>query len=412
MTAPLTTMISYQWADASAAELIHEELALRGLVVYHDRCNFLTGSRIGTNMDEAVARCDGFVAYLTPNSLYESSSPGSPRPAIDAEFKPAMDRFARAQAIDNGTRRPVIVPLTHGLGDPRTEAPERVRRATGKDISSLWAPVILDQSTAAISEIEAASVGRALLEALLVPGVDPPTKDPLEMLVVTRGEGQSPSFLSIDGTNLFGGVTNRPGESGSWNRYLVGLQDAQIALARWTQRRQITLRIRAHLSAAFAFGRVFNQAAGWRLDIEGRHGRVTPSDQTEHDGLKISLDKGGGVGDLSVEIDLLDVQVSDLASGVLMNLDEPIANRLCIWREGQQSDLLPNDVASMASSAAIHIRDSVFTLRPSRTHLFCASPVEFAALLGSRMTSLHTEIHLYERDGDHYVPSLVIPANA
>jgi len=185
----------------------------------------------------------------------------------------------------------------------------------------------------------------------------------------------------------------------------------QIALARWTQRRQIALRIRAHLSAAFAFGRVFNQAAGWRLDIEGRHGRVIPSAETEHPDLHISLDNGGGTGDLSVEIDLLDVQVSDLAAGVLMNLAEPVTNRLCIWR-GQQSDLLPNDVAVMASSAAIRIRDTIFNHRPSRMHLFCASPVEFATLLGSRMTSIHTEVHLYERDGDKYVPSLVIPANA
>ncbi|MHB1929684.1 MAG: toll/interleukin-1 receptor domain-containing protein, partial [Acidimicrobiales bacterium] len=70
MTEALSAMISYQWTDAGAAELIHEELALRGLVVHHDRCSLPTGSRIGTNMDGAVANCDGFVAYLTPHSLY------------------------------------------------------------------------------------------------------------------------------------------------------------------------------------------------------------------------------------------------------------------------------------------------------------------------------------------------------
>jgi hypothetical protein len=411
MTEALSAMISYQWTDASAAELIHEELALRGFVVHHDRCSFPTGSRIGTNMEEAVASCDGFVAYLTPHSLYESSPAGSPRPAIDAEFKPAMDRLARSQAKDSVSRRPVIIPLTHGLGDSRTQAPERVRRATGKDISSLWTPVILDQSTASITESEAAAVGRALLAALLAPGTDRPTEDPIEVLVVTRGEGQPPAFLSTDGTNLLGGATNRPGEPATWDRYLAGLRDLQSALARWTERRQIDLRIRAHLSAAIAFGRVFNQAAGWRPDIEGRHGRVSPSTEVDHEELRTSLDKGGRPGDLSVEIDLLDVRVSDLAAGALMNLAEPATNRLCIWREGQQSDLLPNDVAAMASGAAVAIRDAVFDLRPARTHVFCASPVEFAVLLGYRLTSLHTNLHLYERDGDGYVPSLIVPAN-
>ncbi|MGH2458530.1 MAG: SAVED domain-containing protein, partial [Chloroflexota bacterium] len=386
MTEALSAMISYQWADASAAELIHEELALRGLVVHHDRCSFPTGSRIGTNMDDAVASCNGFVAYLTPHSLYESSPPGSPRPAIDAEFKPVMDRLARSQAKDGGSRRPVIIPLTHGLGDPRTQAPERVRKATGKDISSLWTPVVLDQGTTSIGGSEAAAVGRALLASLLAPGADPPTDDPIEVLVVTRGEGQPPAFLSIDGTNLLGGATNRPGEPKTWDRYMAGLRDLQSAMARWTERREIDLRIRAHLSAAIAFGRVFNQAAGWRPSIEGRHGRVSPSTEVDHEELRTSLDKGGRPGDLSVEIDLLDVRVSDLAAGALMNLAEPATNRLCIWRERQRSDLLPNDVAAMASGAAVAIRDAVFDLRPARTHVFCASPVEFAVLLGHRLT--------------------------
>ena len=145
--------------------------------------------------------------------------------------------------------------------------------------------------------------------------------------------------------------------------------------------------------------------------MEGRHGRVSPSTEIDHEELRTSLDKGGRPGDLSVEIDLLDVRVSDLAAGTLMHLADPATNRLCIWREGHQSDLLPNDVAAMASGAAIAIRDAVFDLRPARTHVFCASPVEFAVLLGHRLTSLHTNLHLYERDGDGYVSSLIVPAN-
>lgn len=404
-------MISYQWTDAEPAELLHQELALRGLVVYHDRCSFPTGSRIGSNMDEAVSSCDGFVAYLTPNSLYEGAPPESPRPAIDAEFKPVMDRLARSQTPE-GKRRPVIIPLTHGLGDPRSEAPERVRKATGKDISSLWTPVALDQSTTSITESEAATVGRCLLAALLEPGGDQAgTTDPIEMLVVTRGEGQPPAFLSIDGTNLLGGQDNRPGEPLAWARYLSGLRDLQSALSRWTDRRQLDLSIRAHLSAAIAFGRVFNQAAGWRPAIAGRHGITLAGDGVSHEHLRTSLDKGGRAGDLSIEIDLLDVGVSDLAATVLMNLADPVTDRLCVWREGPRSDLLPSDIAAMASSAAVAIRDAVFEIRPARVHIFCASPVEFAVLLGHRLTSLHTEVHLYERDGGNYVPSLVIHAD-
>jgi len=48
MTEPLTAMVSYQWDDSGAAELLHVELAMRGLTVLHDRCTFPSGSRIGT----------------------------------------------------------------------------------------------------------------------------------------------------------------------------------------------------------------------------------------------------------------------------------------------------------------------------------------------------------------------------
>ena len=97
-------MVSYQWADSEAAELLHEELALRGFTVFHDKCSFSSGSRIGQNMDYAVADCDGFVAYLTPHSLYESNIIGFPRPALDSEFNPVMDRFAKSNQTPRGAQ--------------------------------------------------------------------------------------------------------------------------------------------------------------------------------------------------------------------------------------------------------------------------------------------------------------------
>lgn len=404
-------MVSYQWDDAPAAELLHEELALRGLLVFHDRCAFPSGSRIASNMDNAVATCDGFVAYLTPNSLYESRPPGSARPAIDAEFKPIMDRLARSNARPNQSRRPVIVPLTHGLGDPREGAPERVRKATGKDISTLWTPVTLDQRTLSITRTEAASAGKSLVAALLQPGGGADS-ELIDVSVTTRGEGQPPTFLSVDATNSLGGATNRPGDPADWDRYLAGLRDLQGILAHWTQCRKLNLRMRAHLTAAIAFGRVFNQAGGWRPTIQGRHGDVCPSDSTEHGQLRTALDKGGPAADFSVEIDLLDVKVSDLASDILRQLPNPATNRLCVWSEESGSELAPNDVAAMAAITSRSIRDAAFDIRPSRIHLFCASPVEFAVLVGHRLTSLHADIHLYERDGDRYASSLVIPGNS
>jgi hypothetical protein len=113
-------------------------------------------------------------------------------------------------------------------------------------------------------------------------------------------------------------------------------------------------------------------------------------------------------GDLAVEIDLLDVKMSELVDRTLASLADPVPNRLCIWREGR-GDLGPHDMAAMGSAAACLVRNAVFDLQPSRLHVFCASPVEFGVLLGRKLTALHCDIALYERGGDLYTPSLVLP---
>src|SRR5690554_2352853 len=88
-------MISYSWKDASSAELLHDELALRAFRVLHDRYSFTEGSRISSNMATAVEDCDVFIAYLTPHSLYFDAKPSDPRPALVGELRPALERRRR-----------------------------------------------------------------------------------------------------------------------------------------------------------------------------------------------------------------------------------------------------------------------------------------------------------------------------
>jgi SMODS-associated and fused to various effectors sensor domain/TIR domain len=408
MMSPLTSMVSYSWEDASAGELLHEELALRGLTVFHDRCTFATGGRIGQNMADAVETCDSFVAYLTPSSLYEKA-PAGPRPALDDEFLPVMNRLTRARGSAPPSPRPVVLALTHGLGEPRKEAPERVRKATGRDISSLWTPVTLDQTTPEITQGEAATAAGELLRALLRPGAVDGTTQPLEIAVVTRGEGQPPRFLTINATTLLGGRENRAGSAANWARFLTGLHDLQATLAAWGPQRQLRVGIKAHLSAAIAFGRVFNQAANWSLYVAGRYGEAVPCDADGHPQLKSSFEKGARHRDLAVEIDLLDVRMSELADRTLASLHQSVPNRLCIWRDGR-GDLGAIDVTEMASAAARIVRSAVFDLQPAQIHMFCAAPVEFGVLLGRKLTALHCNIALYERDTDLYAPSLTLAA--
>lgn len=412
---PLVAMISYQSQDIAAAELLHEELALRGFVVVHDQCSFLSGRRIALEMGSGVDRCDVFIAYLTPNSLYLDASPGLPRPAVDDEFLPAMQRrrdqgksSRSGSAVTAEVRPIVVIPLTHGLGDPRREAPEVVRRATGEDISSLWSPAI-DQSAATLTQADAARVACEALRSVLTAGTGS-SDQVIPITVATRGGGQAPQGVSVDATMILGGEDRRPGAAADWNRYLAGIRDVERTLAAYTTERRLQLNAKAHLTGAIALGRVFNQVTGWRLEVAGRHGSLSPTDATDHPDLRVFWDQGSaGSKAITVEVDLLGHPVTSMATELIRVLETPPAGRLQITRT-TAGELSPSDIASMAAAAASHIRDIVSRERPARIHLMCAAPVEFTVLLGHRMTALEADIQLYERDGAAYFPSLLLSA--
>ena len=120
------------------------------------------------------------------------------------------------------------------------------------------------------------------------------------------------------------------------------------------------------------------------------------------------MDRTGGSDDLTIEIDLLGGNVRDLANRVIRDLDEPSCGRLQVTRTGQ-GELSAEDVGAMAGAASDAVRTHVAELRPTRIHILCASPAEFALLLGHRLTSLHADLWLYERHEERYMRSLIIP---
>jgi hypothetical protein len=405
-------MVSYSWDDAAAAELIHEELALRGFVVFHDRCSFPLGSRIAQSMADAVATCDAFVAYLTPSSLYLGAAEGAPRPAIDDEFVPMMKRWRieTARESNGGPQAPIIVALTHGLGAPRSTGPQQVLEATGEDISSLWSPLVLDQTSSGITQPEAGELAGCLIRAAIT-SERLRGNDPIELVFVTRGEEQSPGFLTVDATPLLGGATSRPGAPGDWLRFLAGLKDLQAALAQCSAQRRIRVVARAHLSACVAVGRVFNQAAGWRLAVAGRHGDVSlPMGAPDVPGIETMVDRSGGNGPLVVEIDLLGANVTDLATAAIRVGGYRPCARVVVLRH-ERGDMSPDEAGGIAADIGATVRQAVSEFRPEVTRIFCACPAEVAVLVGHRLTSLHSDLQLYERQGNDYVPSLLIPSD-
>jgi hypothetical protein len=409
-------MVSYQSADSLSSLRLRDELRLHGFVVVHDRTSFRGGEHVAYQMADGVELCDAFLAYITPSYLYETESPGAPRPALDEEFIPVTRRREReiAEAIrigvDPRTARPVVYAVVRNLGDPHRDAPERVRQATGIDISGWWAPVV-DQSGSDLSRSDAATVAAEVLRTVIANRPEDPDIDGLEIAFVTRGTGQPPATVTIDATSSLGGDTRRVGQPEEWAALLSGLRDVEAILAARRNGRLIRLRAAAHVSAGILFGKVFHQAAGWRLMVAGRHGDV---DSNIGDGdasdLSVVWIPGTASSDwLSVEIDMLGQPVSEMATEWMRTTATPPRGRLQISLASPQHDLEPDEVARLARHAAQEIRQRVAAERPKRIALMCASPIDFAVLVGHRLTAMWCALELLERGEQGYETVLTVP---
>lgn len=394
-------MVSYASGDSAAAELIHDEFALRGFRVIHDRYSFTDGSRIPANMASAVDTCDVFVAYLTPSSLYLDHASERPRPALVGELRPALRR-RRENLKPGAVDTPFILPLAHGLGD-RSVAAETIRRQTGEDIASLWT-TSLDQTTPHITRQEAALVAQNALKA--VTDRQPPAA-PIDLFVATRGTTPPPRRLTVDATRLLGGDRNTIGTYG-WTRLLNALHEVAAVLAASITDHRVTIDLRCHLSAAFATGRVFHQATRWSPTFSTRRGPIGPADTELESRLQGEFDHYNESGDLIVDIDLLGHNVADLTSQLAASLP-PVGGRVSLVRRNSGSDLLPAEMAGSARKAANLIRKAHAVLRPSKIHLTQAAPAAFAALLGHQLTALDADVTCYELDCAQYTAALTVP---
>ncbi|MEX2548408.1 MAG: SAVED domain-containing protein [Chloroflexota bacterium] len=406
---PLVALVGYQWGDSTSAELLHEELAMRGLTVLHDKCSFAVGTRLDSAMADAVARCDAYVPYLTPNSLYEGGEAGSARPALDDEFIPACRRRRLSAGAGERPPKPVIAVVTHGLGDPHTAAAERVRAATGEDVGTLWS-VAVDQADDELTQVDAARVADAVIDAVL-----PVSGDALgasvPITVVSRGTGQPPRFLTVDVTSSLGGRDRRPGEPVDWQRYLDAVRSLERALSRWTESRVLDLVMKGHTTAAVAFGRVFNQASGWHHVVESRSGPTELAVAGAHDHITVASEAYRRGGPLLIDVDLIGHQVADLANESSRHLPPPAGRvHIVAGQELLGRDLTANEIGTAAATAALEVRRMAAACRPDAIHLFVAAPAAFSVLLGHQLTALEAELVLYERGPDGYEAVLTVPS--
>ncbi len=399
MTRSPTAMISYSWHDTTAAELLRDELALRGFQVIHDRYSFTEGSRIPAAMASAVDTCDVFVAYLTPHSLYLDRPPDSSRPALHGELMPALRR-RRNNLTPGRPDSPIILALAHGLGD-REQASATLHTATGENFASLWRGERLDQTTPHISQPEAARAADEALRAFLT---REPPESPLTLSVATRGTTPPPHRFTIDATRLLG-LERRPGTPPDWIRFWQALRTVSDHLELHAGDTAIRIHPACHLTAAFAVGRTFHQASRWTPTISARNGNVTPASTSLGADIKGGLDPYAESGDLLIDIDLLGHDVATMSDQLAQSLK--LGGRISL-RSTSTDDLTPDNIAQAARYVANQVRTAHATLKPPRIHLTMSTPAAFAVLFGHHMTALQSDIITYEDTDSGYTEALTI----
>ena len=393
-------MISYSWNDAIAAELLHDELSLRGFGVIHDQYSFTDGSRIHSNMDIAVKECDVFIPFLTSNSLYLEQPAGQPRPALCGELLPALRR--RRHNLKPGTTdSPIIIPLSHGLGD-RDEAAEIIRRQTGEDIASLWS-VWLDQTTDSITQSEAAEAAKRAFEAV---NRDQSSPAVTHLYVATRGTNPPDNYLTIDATRLLGG-DRQAGQPADWSRFCDALRGVVAILDRVNGDSSIRVDLRCHISAALVTGRVLHQATRWSPTFATRHGDALPAATDSGFELSGSFDQYNESGDLIVDIDLLGHDVAAKTDELASRLP-PVGGRISLIRQ-ESDDLSPEQMAGLARWTADLIRRAQAAVQPEAIHFTQAVPAAFASILGYHLTALSANLTSYELENNRYVAVLSLP---
>lgn len=406
-------MVSYQSGDTPTAELLDEEVGLRGMVVIRDQRSFVRGQRLGVSMGHAVDTCAGFLTLLTPSSLYLNAAPDAPRPVLDDELRPAMRRRAEHEMSlrEEGTFtpaavRPVIYPVCVGVGDNRDEIAEQVRVQTGLDLSSMWTaspfPTLdhLDQQAAA-------TVATELLD-LLAPCSD----EPIRVTMATRGNSvPADSDLVINAVDLLGGHARRPGSPETWVRILAALQDVESTLSAKLPARQIVLTPRCHLTAAIAAGRIFNQTGRWELIATGRHGAASRPPTSDGSPARIHWEEGVRVSRVAtVEIDLIGHKITAMVDEELRGWATGPRGRLTVTRNATD-DLDPEQTAAVSRHIAERVRTAASDHKLSELHLFITAPADVAVLLGHQLSGMDVGLQLYEYDGHQYRRTLLLPGS-
>jgi len=197
-----------------------------------------------------------------------------------------------------------------------------------------------------------------------------------------------------------------------WNAAMLPeLLQLRDSMTRDSGCRLLRVRGRARLSAWFALGHVFSQAAGWRLEVD-QGGSWWRNDQPPSTTLDVTQELE--LRDLSNDTLAVAVAVgSDLSGDVRAYLDGcgTAVGALLIIRVGVDARSLALRSSADATALASEVRNRIrgaLGKRPRRALLFYLGPLAGAAFMGSQLNAVAGEVQIFEDQGQTYAPSFLL----
>jgi hypothetical protein len=385
-------MVSYAHADETeTVGRLEQELRLHGFHVVRDLEAFRAGRAVEGEMAEGIA-CDVLVVHLAPNALKSEA-------VIESEVKPSLRSYST-------TGRPVVLVVPHGLGDDRAAVDAVIAGRLPYSPNVAWGDIVVDPAPLP-TETAVGIAGQALRS--LLGSSRGPADGCWQIKVATRGSRSTgPGFL-VDGTDLVGGDTPRPGTPADWERLYRGLRGLEGALRAHGDRRRVEVSPSCHMTAAVATGFLFRRE--WNLCVADARGELCEiGNAVDYDGFTIPpVEPGSGTNErLFVEIGITGTPITQDVEAVIARTGLPRA-RLRIDREAAQL-MSSTDIPAAAAGAARMIKTVRRQVGAKRVDLFMAAPAAFAVLLGSELNALGVPLVLHERHDDDYTETLTLDA--
>lgn len=216
----------------------------------------------------------------------------------------------------------------------------------------------------------------------------------------------------LDWSSHFDHSTRRVPSSDTWNRVLMPeLQSLERVISQNESHRLVRLRGSLSLSAAFAFGHVFSEAASYQIELQHR-GSMWQSETPPDVNYRLEVAEEQGV-DAATDVLVVLSITGDAKLQVLEYVkNQGMSFRRCVFlspANGAHDFAVQNaaHACAIAQHTRLEIRRILNTYQPRMNHLFYFGPRSLAVLIGHRLNACGT-IQLYEYQNPGYTPSCIL----